>query len=176
MVAYNLGSTLTISKRNHTTPNIFLHFTGFSKLSPLSDMEITLVKLPLSTFSPLSWSSWVSPSSHSLWVQSMVFLTQLILSRISLKRSQILSTCGSKRQRNLTSHTIFNQLSITTSENMLSKPFCTISIWSSRSLISINKLPQKCRLKSFKTPECSKSLKNRSITFSMSVKEGSRMS
>ena len=170
----NRGSMQMASSWNRTILNTFLLFTGYLRLLPQLGTETTLVLPLLSMYSLSSLSFWAWLSSLSLWDQLTVFSTPPILSKTWLKKNLTPSICGLRKLRNRISHIISSQLSITILESMLSKPLCMTLTWSLKSSNFINKLHQRCKLKSFRTLDFSRSLKKVSTTFSTSVKEDSQ--
>ena len=171
VIAPNHGSLNVVSMISQTIRSIFSRFIGFSKLSQLSDMEIMLVLHQMNIFSPLLWNLWDLLSSLSLWDPSTVFSTLPIISMIWLKKSLIHSTCGLRKLKSQTNHSISNQLCITISESTSNRLSFMISTWLSKSSNSINKSPQRCKLTWFKTPESSRNLKNHSTISSKNAKE-----
>ena len=174
--AHNLGSISVDFMTNQITRSISLPSIGFLKLSQPLDMEIMLVPHQMSISSPLPWNLWDLHFSLSWWDLSMEFSILLITLMTWLKKSLIHLTCGLRKLKNQTSHSISNQLCTMISESTLNKLSSMISTWWLRSSNSISKSPQRCKLTWFKTPECSRSSRNHSTISSRNAKEVSPMS
>lgn len=174
--AQNPGSISAALMINQITLSISLPSIGSSKLLQLLDTAIMLVRPQMSTSFPSLWNSWDLHSSLSWWDLLTVFSIPQITSMTWLKKSWIHWTCGLRKLKNQTSHSIFNQRCTTILESTSNKLSFMISIWLLRSSNSINKSPQRCKQTWFKTQESSRNSRNLSTISSRNAKEVSQMS